>query len=190
VLQKATLASMLTPRVELPVHSMCRAFGLAYMLFDWHGTQLVGHDGATTGQQAFMRIAPDANAVVVLLTNGGFASELYYRLFSEIFADAFGIRMPARPTPAILPLDTEAWVGTYRKYSQEIDVECENGDLKATLRGLRYGIPRQQFMLEPVTDRLCLGTTDATPTPATFHRMEDNDGGKYLLFGSRLHRKT
>jgi CubicO group peptidase (beta-lactamase class C family) len=190
VVQKSTLATMLTPRVELPVHSMCRAFGLAFMLFDWNGKRIVGHDGATIGQQAFMRIVPDANAVVVLLTNGGFATELYYRLFPEIFAEAFDIRMPSRPVPTVLPLDAQQWIGTYRKYSQQIVVERDGNELIASVEGLRYGIPRQRFVLEPVTDRLCIGTTSATPTPATFHRLEDKSGGKYLLFGSRVHRKV
>ena len=190
VLQRQTLASMTTARVDLPAHCMCRSFGLAFMLFDWNGTQVVGHDGATIGQQAFMRIVPSRDAVVVLLTNGGFATELYWRLFPEIFADAFDIRMPARPQPSIQALDATKWTGTYRKYSQEIIVDRDNGDLKATLRGLRYGIPQQHFVLEPVTDQLCIGTTNATPTPATFHRVEDRNGQKYLMFGSRVHRRV
>jgi CubicO group peptidase (beta-lactamase class C family) len=189
VLKAETLATMLTARCTLPKHSMCNAFGVAFMLFDWSGRRIVGHDGSTMGQQAFLRIVPDANAVVALLTNGGFATELYYRFFSELFAQAFDIHMPLRPTPRTQPMDPTAWTGMYRKFSQDVVVQQEQDELIATVNGPRYGIPLQRFVLKPVNDSLCVGTTNASPTPATFHRVQDSTGQRYLLTGGRVHQR-
>jgi CubicO group peptidase (beta-lactamase class C family) len=189
VLRPESLHGMLEPRISLPAHGMCSAFGLAFMLFDWDGHRIVGHDGSTIGQQAFLRIVPSANAVVVLLTNGGFATELYHRLFGEIFPEAFGVAMPPRPTHGAAPADAAAWTGTYSKLSQRIAIDAEHGALVATLHGLRYGIPDQRWVLAPVDEQTCIGTTDATPTPATFHRVRDAARRDYVLFGGRVHRR-
>lgn len=190
VLRGETLAAMLSPRIQLPPHSMCSAFGLGFMLFDWDSRRVIGHDGSTMGQQAFLRIVPDRSAIVVLLTNGGFASELYHRLFPEAFSELFGIQIPPRPSPRARELVAADWTGHYHKFSQNIHILEDGGELTATVHGARYTIPEQKFVLEPVDDRLCIGTYPGTPTPATFHRVADTKGCDYVMFGGRVHRRT
>ena len=48
------------------------SWGLGWIRFGWDGQRLIGHDGNTLGQAAFLRVLPDARGLAVtLLTNGG-----------------------------------------------------------------------------------------------------------------------
>ena len=60
----------------------------------WSGQHVYGHDGATIGQGAFMRIVPGKGVAVCLLTNGGHARDLFGDLFNEILGELAG-----RPAP-------------------------------------------------------------------------------------------
>ena len=50
-------------------------WGLGWALKNWDGCPLYGHDGATLGQYAFLRVEPRSGVAMVLLTNGGFDAE-------------------------------------------------------------------------------------------------------------------
>ena len=57
--------------------------------------RLIGHDGNTIGQAAFLRILPGGRGLAVtLLTNGGNTRDLYEDLYREIFAELAGVAMP------------------------------------------------------------------------------------------------
>ena len=47
------------------------AWGLGWELFDTPQGTVIGHDGGTIGQAAFLRVVPEAGVAVALLTNGG-----------------------------------------------------------------------------------------------------------------------
>ena len=50
------------------------SWGLGWIRFGWDGQRLIGHDGNTLGQAAFLRVLPDSatgGLAVTLLTNGG-----------------------------------------------------------------------------------------------------------------------
>ena len=47
------------------------SWGLGWIRFGWDGRRLIGHDGNTLGQAAFLRVLPDEGLAVTLLTNGG-----------------------------------------------------------------------------------------------------------------------
>ena len=44
-------------------------WGLGWMLFDWGGRRVIGHDGGTVGQHSSLRILPDEDFAVAVLTN-------------------------------------------------------------------------------------------------------------------------
>jgi CubicO group peptidase (beta-lactamase class C family) len=78
---------MTESQVELPdKYTLGDSWGLGWIRFGWDGQRLIGHDGTTIGQSAFLRLLPEAGLAVVLLTNGGNASDLYQALYEEIFS--------------------------------------------------------------------------------------------------------
>jgi CubicO group peptidase (beta-lactamase class C family) len=91
------------------------AWGLGWSLFDWPGGAVVGHDGGTLGQSAFLRVAPEDDVAVALLTNGGNPLPLYVELVGRVLRELAGIEMPALPVPdANAPrVETARFVGAY-----------------------------------------------------------------------------
>ncbi|MPZ74270.1 MAG: serine hydrolase [Nitriliruptorales bacterium] len=85
LLAQRSVTAMREPHVELPgPFSLADAWGLGWGLMNWDGHRLIGHDGGTIGQYAFLRISPEDDLAVVLLTNGGRASDLYADLFGSM----------------------------------------------------------------------------------------------------------
>ncbi|MFE7171296.1 serine hydrolase domain-containing protein [Streptomyces sp. NPDC057616] len=78
VLSEATAKAMREREAELPrLGVMGDAWGLGWEIFDGGSTGLIGQDGTTIGQSAFLRLVPEHDLVVVLLTNGGNTLGLY-----------------------------------------------------------------------------------------------------------------
>ena len=72
ILSEASVAAMQEPQVELPeLALMGNAWGLGWEMYDVDGTRVIGHDGGTLGQVAFLRIVPEQRVAVALVTNGG-----------------------------------------------------------------------------------------------------------------------
>jgi CubicO group peptidase (beta-lactamase class C family) len=113
ILSAASAAAMTAHQVDLPdPQSLGDSWGLGWIRFGWDGQRLVGHDGGTIGQDAFLRVLPDpdhpgAGLAVALLTNGGHTGELYDELFREIFTAEAGIAMPAPAAPPAVPIDAD-----------------------------------------------------------------------------------
>jgi Beta-lactamase len=53
------------------------AIGLGWRLSRWGNRTIVGHDGDTVGQSAYLRIDPEAGMAACLLTNSAESESLY-----------------------------------------------------------------------------------------------------------------
>jgi len=104
------------------------SWGLGFERFETPDGAVVGHDGATIGQYAFLRMVPDAGVAVALLTNGGSVAELYDDVVGHVLTELTGVRLPTPPTPPAdpPPVDASAYVGTYS--CQEADVTISQDD--------------------------------------------------------------
>jgi CubicO group peptidase (beta-lactamase class C family) len=165
------------------------SMGLGWLLYDWDGHALFGHDGATVGQYGFLRIAPHADLVVALLCNGAPAKNLYYGLFREIFGKLANTRLPEVPQPiAADRFDRTPVVGTYQNKSGTAEVFVEGGELKlrATPRELTYFLTQETSTLQPVAENCCRIVNPALDFPdlVVFHHL---DGGRarYLTLNQR-----
>ena len=126
VLARGTSARMQESQVELPaLGHFGDSWGLGFERFARPDGLVVGHDGATIGQYAYLRMVPDAGVAVALLTNGGDAAALYDELVGHVLADLTDVRLAEPPTPPAdpQPVDATAYLGTY---------SCEVADLTVT----------------------------------------------------------
>ena len=100
------------------------SWGLGWIRFGWDGHRLIGHDGNTIGQAAFLRLLPEQGLAVTLLTNGGQTRDLYEELFREVFEEVAGVRMPAPLSPPEEPVDVDPspFLGTYERASVRLEV--------------------------------------------------------------------
>jgi CubicO group peptidase (beta-lactamase class C family) len=116
VLAPGTAARMQAREVDLPeLGLMGTSWGLGFERFDTPAGTLVGHDGNTIGQAAFLRIVPAAGLAVALLTNGGDAVSLYRDAVGHVLRELGDLDLPALPAPPAQPprIDAGRFAGTY-----------------------------------------------------------------------------
>jgi CubicO group peptidase (beta-lactamase class C family) len=116
VLAPGTSARMQAREVGLPeLGLMGTSWGLGFERFDLPSGDIVGHDGSTIGQNAFLRMVPEAGVAVALLTNGGDVMTLYRDVVDQVLTELTGVRLPALPEPPADPerIDASRFAGTY-----------------------------------------------------------------------------
>lgn len=193
LLSEHSAQAMTERHVELPdALSLGDSWGLGWIRFDWDGHRLTGHDGSTLGQAAFLRLLPEQNLAVTLLTNGGAAKDLYRDLFGEIFAELAGVAMPRAPRPPArrLPVDARRFLGRYERAGTRIEIlqGADGPMLRHTTTGpLAHLVPEpvQEAALVPVSDSRFLVRYDGSPswTPVTFYSL--STGERYVHHGMR-----
>jgi hypothetical protein len=193
VLSESAAAAMTEQQVELPdKYILGDSWGLGWIRFGWDGHRLVGHDGNTIGQAAFLRVLPDAGLAVALLTNGGNTHDLYVDLYREIFDRVAGVAMPAPLAPPAEPpaVDTGRYVGVYERASSRMEFFEADGTLRLrdTVTGpIAELVPEttHEFDLVPVDDDLFVVRPPGTESwmPVTFYTLAT--GEPYVHMGVR-----
>ena len=98
-------------------------WGLGWFLGDWQGSKVFGHDGGTFGQFAFLRIQPEREIAVALLTNGGDAGGLFDFIFENTFEPMAKVQAPQIPEASeTLTMDPARIVGRYERLGGYVDI--------------------------------------------------------------------
>lgn len=198
VLSQASVAAMQHPQVAAPdPYTLGSHWGLGWILFDWGGRRVVGHDGNTLGQSAYLRVVPDRGVAVALLTNGGNAQDLFQDLMRPLLAELAGVVMPERPSPPAEPVavDLDRHVGVYERLGTRMEIDRRGDGL--LLRSVTTG-PLAEVQDDPVAElELVAVEPDLFVTrhpgteswiPVVFYRL--TDGSPYMHFGARATPKV
>jgi hypothetical protein len=200
VLSEASAAAMADKHADLPdKHTLGDSWGLGWIRFGWDGHRLIGHDGSTIGQNAYLRLLPEQGLAVTLLTNGGHSQDLYQDLYREIFAELADVAMPAPLGAPDEPptVELQRHVGTYERASCRLEVLERDGHnvLRTTVTGplaKLYEDPTDEYEMIPVDtsgDLFVVRDPSAqTWTPVTFYTLAT--GEPYVHFGVRATPKV
>jgi CubicO group peptidase (beta-lactamase class C family) len=110
-------------------------WGLGWFLMDWHGKKLFGHNGATMGQYAFLRILPEKNLGIAVLTNGGDANGVSMDVFSHLFGGLAKTSEPVPPGPVDgVKVNLAKYVGDYSNISSTYEFKVHQGELRVSSR--------------------------------------------------------
>ncbi|GAA1941981.1 serine hydrolase [Nocardioides hwasunensis] len=192
VLSEESAAAMASHQADLPdTLVLGDSWGLGWIRFGWDGRRLIGHDGTTLGQNAFLRVLPDEGLAVVLLTNGGHARDLYQRLYEEVFEGVAGVTLPEPfAPPADAEVDITPYLGTYERSSVRMEVVA--GDDGPVLRTTLLG-PLAELEPDPTDEHELVPAAPGrfavrpgggeTWMPVTFYELET--GEPYVHFGVR-----
>jgi dipeptidyl aminopeptidase/acylaminoacyl peptidase len=193
IISEETATLMTEHQAEVPdKYILGDSWGLGWIRFGWDGRRLVGHDGNTLGQAAFLRVLPDEGLAVTLLTNGGNTRDLYEDLYREVFAELAGLEMPHMPTPPTPPVegDITPYLGAYERASVKLDVLERDGKpvLRTELTGpLAALVPEtvEEYPMTAFADGLYLVREESAETwvPVTFYDLPT--GEPYMHFGAR-----
>lgn len=134
VLAEGSVRAMQRTEVELPDVAQGTGWGLGWELWALPGGLVVGHDGSTIGQSAFLRMVPGRDVAVVVLTNGGAARTVFDEVAGRALRELAGVDLPAPPTPGPAPgpvPDPRRYVGRYASIVSETVVDLdETGRLR------------------------------------------------------------
>ncbi|GAB1513465.1 serine hydrolase [Actinophytocola sp. KF-1] len=200
LLSEESAAAMTSLQAELPdKYTLGDSWGLGWIRMEWGGRRLVGHDGNTIGQSAFLRVLPDEGLAVTLLTNGGNTRDFYADLYREIFAELADVDMPEPLAPPSAPVtaDITPHLGRYERAS--VLMEVLRGEQAPRLRITATGplaeiLPaeerNQEYDMVPVDDDLYLVRENENTMwiPVTFYSLDT--GERYLHFGARATPKV
>jgi CubicO group peptidase (beta-lactamase class C family) len=198
VLAPGTSAAMQARAVEVPYTGiMGSSWGLGFERFDVPEGDIVGHDGSTIGQNAFLRTVPGAGLAVALLTNGGDVISLYHEIVGRIVDELSDTQLPGLPVPAAEPeqIDASRYVGTYSADVLDLIVTQEEDGriwidtvLKGMFADMGENPARQELVHFGDNSLIPLQGEHGMHMPHSF-LGDDGDGhAQYLFIGRAVRR--
>lgn len=197
VLDESSVAAMREKHADLPDAGFGRdSWGLGWGRFTTDGRTVIGHDGGTVGQSAFLRLVPDQGFAVVLLTNannggGGRAGEAADVLLDEALAEFADVRLGTAGEPPMPPVvvDLQPHLGVYERAGMRIEVLDRDG--RATLRmtgtdAIAEQLPNrvEEYDLFAVDESHYLAPRGSgTFAPVTFYSLPS--GKRFIHIGGR-----
>ncbi|MFI0463245.1 serine hydrolase [Saccharopolyspora sp. 5N102] len=135
IVSAESIREMMRSRAPVPDPYMFGPeWALGLIACDWHGETAYAADGSTIGQNARLRILPDSNTAIAMLTNGGPRESFYRAVFNEILTDLGTVTVPGLPAPdATRNLDLSGYVGVYERPGARYEVSAGGGRLHLTL---------------------------------------------------------
>jgi CubicO group peptidase (beta-lactamase class C family) len=181
LLAERTVADMRVPQVEMPTRwDKGDRWGLGWALFDRGG--LCGHDGSTIGQRACLRISPDADAAVAVLTNAETAAPLISAVTGAVLAELTGLapEPPLAPPNEPVPAELDSWAGVYQRTAVRYEVlPCAGGLLLRVSEKDDLGAGPKDYDVEltPLPDGRLAGRWpyQTVWTPVRFLRLAGGD---------------
>ncbi|WP_158886021.1 serine hydrolase domain-containing protein [Amycolatopsis anabasis] len=135
IISATSIREMTRSRVPVPdPYLFGPEWALGLIVCDWHGQTAYATDGSTIGQNARLRLVPDSNTAIAMLTNGGPRESFYRKVFNEILTDLGTVTIPDLPAPdPALNLDLSRYEGVYERPGARYEVSAEDGKLSLTL---------------------------------------------------------
>ncbi|WP_074467007.1 serine hydrolase [Streptomyces sp. WMMB 322] len=178
VLAPGTAARMHAREVGLPDLGLRgTSWGLGFERYDTGTGAIIGHDGSTIGQDAFLRMVPEAGVAVAVLTNGGDAHSLHRDIVAHVLGALTSAALPELPTPPPNPerIDAGRYVGTYSAQAKTAIPGCSHSPAART-RQIRLASRRSWaarcrrgtpvFSTSAASSALCCAATSpSTSTP-------------------------
>jgi CubicO group peptidase (beta-lactamase class C family) len=94
-LEDRSLAALRAPQAAVRIHGWLDSWCLGWAQFDWDDGPVWGWDGVISGQRSVLRLMPERDGAVVLLTNGSTGRAASRSLFGELLKEWFEIDAPA-----------------------------------------------------------------------------------------------
>ncbi|WP_433263386.1 serine hydrolase domain-containing protein [Actinosynnema sp. CS-041913] len=198
ILGEASARAMRVPQTDVPFTAHLAAkWGLGWELFDF-GADVFGHDGATIGQTAFLRISGETGIAVALLTNGQNGGALYGDIVAGVLRQYAGADVPGYPTPPADPgpLDAARITGTYETpvIGYAVSVDDEGRGWVETIPHTEQAkmlVPRGSAEVVRLADDRLIGVEEQHGRYPVYTLVGADDQGRAeYLFNSRAARRT
>ena len=196
-LNKTTLQIMQTPDTPIPAGptAISHSMGLGWFCGAAADGQqsYVGHNGATSGQLASLRVFPKAGVCCAVLMNSQ-ANTAFNTIVERLTREAVGLDLtpPAIDTKAVNLKQLQACVGRYQQCTVACDCRLENGTLILRVNDTAdINEPAQEWTLYGIGDQCYELRTEAN-TSLGYVRFLNPDGQgnpQALFYGMRLYTR-
>jgi CubicO group peptidase (beta-lactamase class C family) len=178
-LDDPSLAFLRTTHAEISIHGWLDSWCLGWGRFDWDGGPVWGWDGLINGERSVLRLLPDHDAAVVLMTNSGTGRPMYRSLFTELMQELFATSVPPLrldPSPGVVD-GLSRFAGIYAWPDRRVRVTDTTGALIITSEeGEQEALPLdgQSFLVDaedPDNPAVTFGAFDAHGRPQVLYVM-------------------
>jgi CubicO group peptidase (beta-lactamase class C family) len=203
LLSEASVAAMQDEQIRLVDDTLGAGWGLGWILDRFGSADVIGHDGNSIGQNAFMRVAPKERFGFCLQTNVGSALLMYRELAQELFGRRFGggPKPDAEPLESLAVADPARYTGVYEREGLRLEVTAnDQGHLLATVNPTHAVAqsqgwpPMVDLPLRPVaqadTFLLRVPIADADLPAVFFAPGEPGGRPTYVHYGGRAKRRV
>ena len=164
---------------DLSIPGWFDAWGLGLGRFDWDGVEVWGWDGVVNGERSVLRLLPDRDGAVVLLSNGSAGRAVARSVLREVVPTWFGINVATvRPDPLTdAPAQLTTYAGAYGWPDRRVDVTESARGLLVSEDGIaRVAVPldRRTFLLDrddPDTPTITFDDFDRAGRPGVLYDM-------------------
>ena len=178
-LEDSSLAALRTVHAEVPIYGWLDSWCLGWARFDWEGGRVWGWDGVVNGERSFLRIVPEHQAAIALLTNGSTGRAMYRSLFADLMESLFGIRMSPLSLDASPGAsgDLSRFAGVYAWPDERVEVTAAGSCLLIKSEdGATEARPLNErtFLVDPAdpdNPTMTFGAFDATGRPQVLYQM-------------------
>ncbi|MEJ3652260.1 serine hydrolase domain-containing protein [Actinomycetes bacterium KLBMP 9759] len=134
ILSEKSVFAMRERTIAVPGGLQLGAMGLAWGLYERGDGIVLGHNGGTIGQYAFLRVHPESGTVVALLTNGPHAGVLLRGLVEPLLAELTGLPTPPEPDLPAEPVPVDPGVeGIYQHRDNAITVRLDGAGVEVSV---------------------------------------------------------
>ncbi|MEV4091291.1 serine hydrolase domain-containing protein [Streptosporangium saharense] len=200
IVSPGAVREMTESRVPVPdPYTFGPEWALGLIVCDWHGQTVYAHDGSAVSQSARLRILPESNIAISMLTNAGPRDGFYRKVFNEILADLGAVAIPGLPEPdPDLALDLSRYEGSYERPGTRYEVAAEHGRLRLrfTLNPMEARLldrPEQlDHELLPISEtHFLMPSEDPMEDPQTVAIYDfENGAAQYLHINCRVNPRT
>jgi hypothetical protein len=178
-LEDPSLAVMRAVHAEVSIYGWLANWCLGWARFDWAGARVWGWDGVVNGERSMLRILPEQQAAVVLMTNGSTGRALCRSLIEDLVQSAFGLGVPPLsldPSPGAAG-DLSRFEGVYAWPDLGVQVTATGSGLLITGEdGETEALPLDEraFLvdgLDPDNPTVSFGAFDASGRPGVLYQM-------------------
>ncbi len=178
-LEDPSLADLRAPQATVRIHGWLDAWCLGWAQFDWDDGPVWGWDGVISGQRSVLRLMPERDGAVVLLTNGSTGRAAGRSLFGELLQEWFEIDAPTlslEPSTRAAD-DLSRFAGVYAWPDRSWTVQATDTALVLESDGRRVVAPPlndRSFLVDaadPDEPSITFGAFDSSGRPGVLYDM-------------------
>ena len=176
-LEDPSLAVLRAVQAEVSIYGWLDSWCLGWARFGWAGGQVWGWDGLINGERSVLRIVPEHQGAVVLMTNSSTGRAMYRSLFADLMASLWGISVPPLRLDAAAGAagDLSRFAGVYAWPDRQIEV-------RATANGLLISSEDRHTEALPLDERTFLAAPTDPDSPTVTFGAFDAAGQPRVLY--------